>query len=559
MIVSKIKYPTGANERNTEIFETSFIENNKNKQIYRIIYKNKLYPLQKLFEITANKSKEQKIKLISYNGFLNINKIIKEFDMYKNTFQEMSKMVYKFDVSEIKEIKIFGKKFVEKNKDKCFIMYKDKVFHLQETILKKDIEDEDKENKKFILFLIKIRAIKDKSYMFEDCENLEEFYLFKENQNEGKECSNYEEIDLDPDSTKKYNAFYHNYKEEKGNIENSKNSFHTSSLFDSLSSISSGIHESKWNIGLNISLMFHGCSSLVSLPDLWKWETNDVSDMIGTFCGCKSLESLPDISGWKTNNVKCMSGMFEDCYSLKYLPDISKWDTKEVIVMSQIFSGCTSLISLPDLSKWDTSNVCLMSRIFGGCSSLISLPDISKWNTNNVMDMQGMFQSCKLEYLPDISKWNTNNVINMSFMFAWCNSLIVLPDISKWNTNNVIDMQEMFEMCKSLISLPDISKWDTNNLVSMPYMFHRCSSLTSLPDISRWKNNNLKYMLNMFDGCSSLISFPDISKWNNNEIDMSFLFENCVSLVSLPDLAKYKNKIYKGFEGCFSLIYLPGE
>jgi len=38
------------------------------------------------------------------------------------------------------------------------------------------------------------------------------------------------------------------------------------------------------------------------------------------FDGCYSLESLPDISKWNTNNVIDMSGMFADCSSLGKKP-----------------------------------------------------------------------------------------------------------------------------------------------------------------------------------------------------------------------------------------------
>ena len=52
--------------------------------------------------------------------------------------------------------------------------------------------------------------------------------------------------------------------------------------------------------------MFYECSSLKSLPDISKWNTNNVTDMSNMFCGCNSLQSLPDISKWNTNNVTNM-------------------------------------------------------------------------------------------------------------------------------------------------------------------------------------------------------------------------------------------------------------
>ena len=49
--------------------------------------------------------------------------------------------------------------------------------------------------------------------------------------------------------------------------------------------------------------IFFGCSSLISLPDISKWNTNNVTNMEGLFANCSSLISLPDISKWNTNNT----------------------------------------------------------------------------------------------------------------------------------------------------------------------------------------------------------------------------------------------------------------
>ena len=39
------------------------------------------------------------------------------------------------------------------------------------------------------------------------------------------------------------------------------------------------------------------------------------------FCLCSKLSSLPDISRWNTNNVTNMSTMFQECSSLTELPE----------------------------------------------------------------------------------------------------------------------------------------------------------------------------------------------------------------------------------------------
>ena len=66
----------------------------------------------------------------------------------------------------------------------------------------------------------------------------------------------------------------------------------------------------------NMSYMFYECSSLLSLPDISKWNTNKVTNMSHMFYRCSSLSSLPDISKWNTNNAKYMSNMFSGCLNI---------------------------------------------------------------------------------------------------------------------------------------------------------------------------------------------------------------------------------------------------
>ena len=47
----------------------------------------------------------------------------------------------------------------------------------------------------------------------------------------------------------------------------------------------------------------YGCSSLTTLPDISKWNTNNVTNIAYIFVGCSSLTTLPDISKWNINNV----------------------------------------------------------------------------------------------------------------------------------------------------------------------------------------------------------------------------------------------------------------
>ena len=273
-----------------------------------------------------------------------------------------------------------------------------------------------------------------------------------------------------------------------------------------------------------MGFLFCGCSSLIDLPDISKWNVNNVINMNGIFSDCCSLQKLPDITNWfniKENNINKEEKPFYKGALIKeddniYAGYLKYNNTGKIF--NYMFYNCSSLQEIPDISKWNIYKVVNIRGLFYGCSSLESLPDISKWNIDNVNDISEIFANCfSLKKIPDISIWNTNNVEHMNNIFSFCSSLISLPDISKWKTNNVIDMKNLFLGCSSLISIPNISKWDTNKIIDISGMFYGCTSLTKIPDISLWKFNNNININNLFTNCKSVIDYPDISKWNLNK------------------------------------------
>ena len=53
----------------------------------------------------------------------------------------------------------------------------------------------------------------------------------------------------------------------------------------------------------DISYMFSGCLSLISLPDISKMNLNNITNIIGIFFYCSSLSYIDDISKWETKNT----------------------------------------------------------------------------------------------------------------------------------------------------------------------------------------------------------------------------------------------------------------
>ena len=76
-----------------------------------------------------------------------------------------------------------------------------------------------------------------------------------------------------------------------------------------------------------------------------------------------SLETLLELLAFAVEEIEETIPLYNSV-SLLSLPDISKWNTSNVNEMNSMFSKCNSLISLPDISKWNTSNVTDMSDMF---------------------------------------------------------------------------------------------------------------------------------------------------------------------------------------------------
>ena len=75
--------------------------------------------------------------------------------------------------------------------------------------------------------------------------------------------------------------------------------------------------------------------------------------------------------------------MFYKCRSLISLPDISKWNTSNVENMESMFYSCSELVNIPNISKWDTKNLKYMNNMFSFCQGLRNKPNISSWFVNN--------------------------------------------------------------------------------------------------------------------------------------------------------------------------------
>ena len=322
----------------------------KSKYKYKIIHKNKIFPLQGIFQINEIKIEKIKFKLICYNHIKEISRIFYyslEYNAYKfekfkknmnmnryiDYFHEKQKLIYNIDNED--KIKIFGEEFIINNRNKLSIIYKDNIIPLSSYFLINDINKEDKENKKFQILLLELENISDRSYMFYDCKSLVKFAI---NKSEIKDKPDEKEKNLNCEVINKDYNLYQDSMDKSTVNENTNNSSKDNikyflSEFKKVNNV-----KGSYNVGLkNMCSMFYGCSSLISLPDISKWNTNNVKHMNSLFFNCSSLIFLPDISKWNTDKVNNMSFMFYGCSSLKFKPDISNWNLEKVKEKENMF------------------------------------------------------------------------------------------------------------------------------------------------------------------------------------------------------------------------------
>ena len=66
-----------------------------------------------------------------------------------------------------------------------------------------------------------------------------------------------------------------------------------------------------------------------------------------------------------------MKSLFKDCSSLISLPNISKWNVENVKDMDQMFSGCSSLLIIPNITKWKLNKSIRVDNLFNDITLLV--------------------------------------------------------------------------------------------------------------------------------------------------------------------------------------------
>ena len=191
----------------------------------------------------------------------------------------------------------------------------------------------------------------------------------------------------------------------------------------------------------DMSYLFSRCVELKEIHGLNNWKPNNLKNACGLFNKCEKLTIISNIGNWAMDNVTDISIIFQFCESLDKLPDIHKWSLNKVKDISGAFSGCLKLKSpaIRYLYKWQLKSITSMCGLFNECTGLTTFPDVMYWNTDNVTDMSGLFCGCSsmTQLPPNMDRWNISKVVDMSYIFDGCAELKNLNSINHWNIKNV--------------------------------------------------------------------------------------------------------------------------
>ena len=238
---------------------------------------------------------EAKIYQMIYIREIKIDK--NELELESDILNNLERKLYDDDDDddEIKSsnIRILGHDFVNKNKNKNILIINNKKNKLKEFLTDREFKGDEIKIK-----MILIKELYHIAHMFENCSHLKEIHLYNnitnipdEESQEFKESNDYS------------SDFY-----KDNNVHN---------IYDNCRNDDSESHSTITK--RNEEDEYYNNSTITKIKNnIIDFQYNHYYDMSKIFYNCLSLSSLPDISKWNTNNVNNMSEMFSHCLSLLY-------------------------------------------------------------------------------------------------------------------------------------------------------------------------------------------------------------------------------------------------
>ena len=251
------------------------------------------------------------------------------FSVLKDKNYNIFKCVY---CQNNNKVRILGEKFVNKNKYKCKIIYKNKIFELKEWL--EDIDKNYKYKKLIKLKLKFVNNIIDISYLFEGCNKLLSVLEVVK--------GNRKKILIEAN-----NASLSEYRNQIAKLQMYNNKFENNIIYRDKNEL------------------------LLSISYLLIIKINNIKNIDKIFVS-------------KTSNINIGNNIF------RILLDYNKLNISNVINiinMKNLFNGCNILKEVKIINSFNTSKVNDINSMFQGCNELEYL-DLSDLNVSNISNMQ---------------------------------------------------------------------------------------------------------------------------------------------------------------------------
>ena len=498
--------------KNIDKFDNNLLRKTGNKELDDLIMKL----LEKNIE-----------KRINWEDYFN-HKFFKNNEIIINLVYEKEKFEIKSNENDNAFDKIFGKNFVENNKNNIELEINGiKSELIEETKLKIGINN--------IKMIIKNKLTK-LEYMFDECyslKNIEQLkyldtteindfsYMFNgcslknlkglENWN-ASNGQNFSHIFWENWHLSDINAL------KNWNVSNGKNfecMFHCLDLED--------INVLKnWNVsnGQNFSYMFYNCA-FNDIEAIKNWNVSNGINFSYMFGACSELSNLNYLQNLNVSNGNNFGGMFDHCKSLSDLKGLINWNVSNGNDFSYMFKECLSLKKLEGLEKWNVSKGNNFSNMFGNSriyelqnKSLSDINALRNWNVSYGNNFSSMFSyNISLSNIKSLENWNVSNGNNFSEMFKGCKLLSDLRPLENWNVSNGKNFSEMFFRCK-LTNLNGLEKWNISKGINFSYMFFECNLLADINALKNWNISKEQYFEGIFYSCFSLKDKTILRNWN---------------------------------------------
>ena len=339
-------------------------------EIYKAI-SEELLILKKNINKIENKKlaiKEEKDFVILDKDVNDLNKFNKDLDIKEKNDTKIKEITINliYNAGFKTEFNIFGKEFVEKNKNNIDLI----LFGKRNKLVDKCILNSG-DNKVALIIKNKLTNIEKMFYCCNTLKNIDELKYI-----DTKDITNFSFVFFGCSSLTDISAL------QKWDVSKGKN---FSYMFSSCTSLSNIKPLEKWNLsnGTNFSHMFDELNILPDINPLLNWNVSNGVDFSYMFRSCSKLTKIDALEYWNVSNGENFSYMFSNISYLSRVDALKNWNVSKGKDFSFMFERCQSLFDVSPLKDWNVSNRAQFNSMFKSCHSVMDFNVLKNWKVSD--------------------------------------------------------------------------------------------------------------------------------------------------------------------------------